>query len=214
MFDSHNFSKDLKIQKSHYQYSQEVDKGLLNKYLHELKDFDTSSLKNDFEKIAFWINVYNGMTNYVIITSNIQKSMKEVEGIFRKKIFSISDMEFSLDDIEHGILRRNKRNMFSPIDKKRPLMVEKLDHRIHFALNCGAQSCPLISFYSAENINQELSKAEKVFVESEFLVNHSQKEVICSPLFDWYREDFQGIFLEDSSLKNYTIMFKEYDWSI
>ncbi len=214
MFDSEKFSRDLKIQKAKYQSSETVDENLLSNYIKELKDVDLNKLTSDSSKIAFWINVYNGMTNYVIIQMKIKESMKEVEGIFKKKIFTIGATTFSLDDIEHGILRRNKRDVFEKNDFKQSLIVEKLDYRIHFALNCGANSCPLIAYYSSENLDNELAIAEAVFVGNEFFINSETQEITCSPLFDWYREDFENKFLDNPQFKDYQVLFKEYDWSI
>lgn len=36
----------------------------------------------------------------------------------------------------------------------------------------------------------------------------------CSALFDWYKQDFQGVYLNDPKYKDYTIQLKEYDWRI
>lgn len=214
MFDAQAFSRELKIQKAHYLSFQAVDRDLLESYIQELHTFDLGSLRNDAEKKAFWINVYNGMVNYVIITYHILNSMKEIDGIFRKKIFSIVGLEFSLDDVEHGILRRNQRNIFTEDDPKRALMLEKLDYRIHFALNCGAQSCPMISFYSASTIEQELAMAEEVFVAQEFEVDHVRKKISCSQIFDWYSEDFEDGFLDDPKFAGYSVSFRTYNWSV
>lgn len=214
MFNSQQFSKDLKIQKARYKLSQDLDLATIEQHLTQLQKFDLRSLKNDNAKKAFWINVYNGMTNYVIITMGIQSSMKEINGVFRKKIVSISNVDFSLDDIEHGILRKNKRNVFTLNDKKLSLMVDALDYRIHFALNCGATSCPIVSFYSEENIDQELNWAEDTFVEHEFLVDQKQKLINCSQIFERYKEDFKGRFLEDLKYSGFKILLKDYDWSI
>ena len=92
----------------------------------------------------------------------------------RKKLFTITSTLFSLDDVEHGILRRYRykyslgfiTDLFpSKIIKK--LAVSKIDYRIHFALNCGAKSCPPIAFYTSLNIEEELNLATQSFLESE-----------------------------------------------
>ncbi|GMI39841.1 hypothetical protein TeGR_g12793 [Tetraparma gracilis] len=46
----------------------------------------------------------------------------------------------SLDDVEHGLLR-SEPGRFPPGDAREGLRVQ-LDKRVHFALNCGASSCP------------------------------------------------------------------------
>jgi hypothetical protein len=65
--------------------------------------------------------------------------------------YSVGGRVFSLDDIEHGILRCNKIHPTSGLvafrsdDARLPFALPApLDPRIHFALNCGARSCPAI----------------------------------------------------------------------
>ncbi|MFK7932717.1 MAG: DUF547 domain-containing protein [Saprospiraceae bacterium] len=197
-----------------YQFGEIVNRNLIQQHLTDLQQFDLNELKSETQKKAFWINIYNGMTNYVIIERQIQQSMKEAEGIFRQKIFSIGAMEFSLDDVEHGILRRNQRAMFSASDPRLALQVDDLDYRIHFALNCGAQSCPMIAFYTTAQIEEELAIAERSFIEQEFLVDIDKKRINCSPLFEWYRADFGKRFLDDSAYADFEVRLREYDWSI
>ena len=67
----------------------------------------------------------------------------------------------SLDEIEHGILRCDRPH---PATGKRllaqgrtdldptVLSVGQFDCRIHFALNCGARSCPAVRFYRVMRI--------------------------------------------------------------
>ena len=69
----------------------------------------------------------------------------------------------SLDDIEHGILRRYRQKyslgylpQFWVNNTIKKLAVHEMDNRIHCALSCGAVSCPAIAFYDAENIDAQL----------------------------------------------------------
>ena len=63
---------------------------------------------------------------------------------------------FTLQDIENGVLRANKKGVgalspqFAKADPRRRLSLERAEPRIHFALNCGAKSCPPIKTFSAE----------------------------------------------------------------
>ncbi|MCB0705486.1 MAG: DUF547 domain-containing protein, partial [Saprospiraceae bacterium] len=182
----------------------------------------TSNLEKDDQKKAFWINIYNA---FFQILRKIERLDKPE--IFRKKAIEISGHFFSLDDIEHGILRKYRwkfslgylPNIFAPKLIK-GLAVSKIDYRIHFALNCGAKSCPPIAFYSANKLNQQLNMATQSFLEGETDVFPSKKEVHVSRLFQWFRADFGGptgirrilktqIQLETSGLK---IVYKPYSW--
>ena len=213
-FNAQQFSKDLKIQKLNYQYQTAINWTLVNEHIAALSNFPIASLANDAQKNAFWINVYNGLTNYIILKEPIKKQMKEVEGIFRKKIVTINEIPFSLDDIEHGILRRNARKKLPKDHPILSLMVTQLDYRIHFALNCGATSCPPIAFYTADNLEAELAMAEQAFVESSFLVDDLNKTIRCSEIFKWYRGDFGERFLDDVGYGGYEVSYLVYDWGI
>ena len=65
--------------------------------------------------------------------------------------------------IENGVLRGNKSSMatlyltpFGKNDPKLSYALESVEPRIHFALNCGAKSCPPIKTFSTEHIENEL----------------------------------------------------------
>lgn len=214
VFDARSFSKDLKIARYAYQYGDGVDNLLIEKYLRSLKEVDLTLYKDDTAKLAFWLNVYNGMTNYAIIKFKIKASMKEEADFFKRPLFSIDNLTFSLDDIEHGLLRRNARNHIAQDNPKLAHMVDTIDYRIHFALNCGATSCPAIAFYTTSGLEEELAVAEVSFVSQEFIVNHDQKNIHCSALFEWYKEDFGDRFLNDANYDGYTVKLSSYDWHI
>ena len=63
---------------------------------------------------------------------------------------------FSLNEIENGILRSNRkpigslRKPFSRNDPRLSIALEKPEPRVHFALVCGAKSCPPIKTYSSK----------------------------------------------------------------
>lgn len=192
----------------------------------ELECFDfkklNNSLINDTQKKAFWINIYNAF--YQILREK-EKVNKQI--IYKKKLFTIAGTMFSLDDVEHGILRRYRykyslgfiANLFPPkIIKK--LAVSKIDYRIHFALNCGAKSCPPIAFYTPLNLEEELNLATQSFLESETDFYPDKKEVHTTALFKWFLADFGGIkgikniFKTQlgKDISDYKIKYKEYSW--
>lgn len=63
-----------------------------------------------------------------------------------------------------------------------------LDPRIHFALNCGANSCPPIGVYSGHQLQRQLQVASNSFLES--TVSVGTESVTLSKLLLWYRSDF------------------------
>lgn len=179
-------------------------------------------LKTDNAKKTFWINIYNA---YFQILSNREKLHRKT--IFTKKIIIIAQTRFSLDDIEHGILRKYRwkwsfgylPNPFVSL-LTRNLAVQKLDYRIHFALNCGAKSCPPIAFYTLEKIDKQLNDAMHSFIVSETAIDMNNKTIATSKLLHWYRGDFGGTsgikkvlqHVLELQFNTYKLSFNEYSW--
>ena len=64
------------------------------------------------------------------------------------------------------------------------------DPRIHFALNCGAVSCPPIAVYEGESLDEQLDIATEGFLEGNTIVDKEDNSISLSMLFKWYKEDF------------------------
>lgn len=164
-----------------------------------LKSFDLHSLQERNQKLAFWINIYNTAVIHGVIELGIQKSVRETFGFFDRVVYEIGDFRFSLNEIEHGILRGNRRPPYGlrkPFRKKDPRMLFAIsppDLRIHFALVCGARSCPPIGFYEADQIDLQLQLASESFINSPQVKIYPKEETVClSKIFKWYKGDFGG----------------------
>lgn len=179
-------------------------------------------LSNDNAIKTFWLNMYNAWFQ-VLAT---RKKLKNPE-IFKTKQIIIASHKFSLDEIEHGILRKFRWKYskgylpsFFPGKTIKQLAVEKIDYRIHFALNCGAKSCPPIAFYSYNSIDRQLDIASKTFLKSETEIDTISRSVSVTKIMDWYSGDFggkKGILkivgkTLGKDLKGYKIIYKPYDW--
>ena len=70
--------------------------------------------------------------------------------------------------------------------------VSKVDWRIHFALNCGANSCPPVNQYTPEALEEELRIAAMSFCEHEsnVSINEEKMELHLTKILHWYRSDF------------------------
>ena len=165
-----------------------------------LRIFDPTLLKDEREKLAFWINLYNTIVIDGIIANGIKMSVKEVVGFFSRIKYDIGGYRFSPDDIEHGILRANRRRPSRPwkqlsrLNFKSRFALRSLDPRIHLALVCGSRSCAPITYYTPEGIYSELELAAKNFVNSsEVIVIPEERRMLISQIFKWYEIDFGGI---------------------
>ncbi|AXT18826.1 DUF547 domain-containing protein [Flavobacteriaceae bacterium AU392] len=211
---SQKFSRILKTAKLDYLSGEQIQIEVFSDIIQTLSQLNLSLLDNDQKKKAFWVNIYNGFTNYLIIKLRLKTNMKEYPDFFKSNTLTIHNYKFSLDDIEHGLLRKNVRMHILPNDKRLQFQVKELDYRIHFALNCGAKSCPAIAYYTFNNIEEELDLAESVFIENEFLVNHKEKTIKCSEIFIWYKDDFKKKYLNNPKHLDYTIIKKPYNWQL
>ena len=92
---------------------------------------------------------------------------------------------YSLDAIEHGVLRLNARppyrlrRPFAAGDPRRGAAPSRLDPRIHFALNCGARSCPPIRAYGAAELDPELERTTSGYMRAETSSTASAASSTC-----------------------------------
>lgn len=103
----------------------------------------------------------------------------------------------SLNDFENGVLRGNRAAPFHlrrPFEKgSAPLgFVLPCDHRIHFALNCGAKSCPPVKWFTKEALDEELKLVAMAWVEQEnnVKVDVKARTLWLSKICSWYSADF------------------------
>jgi len=146
-------------------------------------------------RLAFWINVYNAMIFHGIVALGIRRTVREVRGFFARVSYRVGDLVLSADDVEHGVLRDNarhgllRRRPFGPRDPRRALAVRPVDPRIHFAITCGARSCPPVGAYRAATLDQQLDVAARNFLNQEVALD-ARGCVICSRILRWYAADF------------------------
>jgi hypothetical protein len=111
--------------------------------------------------------------------------------------YGVGGLRLSLDQIEHGILRGNRRRLLPPWrpfgrhDPRVALALERPDPRIHFAIPCGAPSCRPVGVYRAPLVDEQLDLATGNFVNQEVVLD-SQGRIECPKTFKWYRRDFEG----------------------
>jgi|SaaInl5LU_22_DNA_1037371.scaffolds.fasta_scaffold00802_6 hypothetical protein len=184
-------------------------------------------LKTDTQKMTFWINIYNAFIQ--IALSQNPEEYKNKTAFFKKPRIKIASQILSFDDIEHGILRKSKikislgylRKWFRP-KWEQELRVKNLDWRIHFALNCGAKSCPPVAIYSKENLNKELEYMTKTFLKNTTTYNVKTNTANTVKLFFWFNADFGGSSSIKKILLDYgatpkkvkKIIINTYDWTL
>ena len=147
---------------------------LFYKYFRSLSENPPTDEWSKDEKLAYWINAYNSIAVKMIIDNYPVKDINELHDPWNQKFFRIKDKRYSLDDIEHTILRKFN------------------EPRIHFLINCASFSSPKLMnrAYTAENINMALEKCTKEFINDPTRNIITPSKVQISQIFEWYKDDF------------------------
>lgn len=160
------------------------DRQILDEYVASLEDTTVTKLNQD-EQRAYWINMYNAVTVKVILDYDPTDSIREIDiasdvlanGPWKAKLVEVEGQELTLDDIEHRILR--------PIWQ---------DPRTHYAINCGAISCPNLHAraFTAANMEATLDTLAKGYVNDPRGLQVNDGEVHASKIYEWFQVDFGG----------------------
>ncbi len=194
--------------------------------LHYLGDLAATSPDafSEAAQIAFWINAYNAYTLKLIIDKYPVSSILRTVGIpipkinmpWMKKIATVGGTVYTLDHIEHQILRK-----------------DYTEPRIHFAIVCASISCPQLrrEAYFGEKLEAQLQDQTLQFLNdpTKNQINGGTDTIHLSKIFDWFKEDFLGnaetvqpylAQFFDGEIKTklsnneYRIKYTDYDWGL
>lgn len=185
---------------------------LFAEVVKELEAFNTNSLQNQQERLAFYINAYNIYAIKMVVDNLPVESIKDVGNFFspvwKKDIGRINGKVVSLDMIEHDILRK----MGEP--------------RIHMAIVCASVSCPDLRDepFIAKRLSEQLDdQAVRFLNNSAKGVQIKSNKLYVSKIFDWFEEDFKTYGGVKNFILNYrkdlqpTVQVKsylDYDWQL
>lgn len=137
------------------------------------------------QRQSFLINAYNAFTLELILTKYPDlESIKDLGSLlqspWKPKWVPLLGTKVSLDDIEHGMLR--KRGSYD-------------DPRIHAAVNCASIGCPALreEAFVAERLNAQLDQQMLRFMSDRTRNrwNAQRGRLEVSKIFDWFGEDFR-----------------------
>ncbi len=193
------------------------DEAKLDQYLKVLENIDTKALSRN-EQFAFYINAYNAWTLKLILDGYPGlKSIKDLGGVFKspwkKEICRLDGNIFSLDHIEHNILRPRYK-----------------DPRVHFGVNCASKSCPplLAKPYVGTTLDKQLEDSAVGFINNPSYNYFKGNTLYVSKIFEWFGGDFNNNIIgyvrkyargdlkkalnkNDSKIK---VKYLNYDWSL
>jgi hypothetical protein len=201
---------------------------LVNMLASANEDQLKSDLNTENKAKAFWINIYNIFVQYLLKAD--PKLFEDRSSFFTTERITIAGTNLSLDDIEHGIIRHSKikyslgylGKIFVPGFEEK-FRLKDLDYRIHFALNCGAKSCPPITLYKADRINEQLNRSTARYLNTFARYDVKKDKAYAPSLCYWYKADFDGEDGVIKLLKEHGIVptnatpdldYTEYDWTL
>jgi hypothetical protein len=194
------------------------DEREFNGYLEMLSKNPPAASWSKNEQMAYWINAYNAYTIRLILDYYPLKSIKDIGNVIQipfvttpwaKKFIKIGNETISLDNIEHGTLRKN----FS-------------DPRIHFALVCAAVSCPKLrnEAFTGSGLEAQLNDQGVDFLNDPAKNAITPKQASLSKILDWYGGDFKtnnatlndwiNKYAKNKLNKDTKISFLDYNWSL
>jgi hypothetical protein len=171
---------------------------------------------NQREKLVFYINAYNVLAVKGIIDGRSPASLLGRANFFRLSQYQIGGEKLSLYALEH--------------DRIIPLQ----EPRIHFAIVCASQSCPILrsEAYNTLDLETQLDAAARHFLadSSKNRFVKTQRIAWISSIFKWFRGDFEqhsgtlqaylAQYVSDPDVAKllreeaFELRFLDYDWSL
>lgn len=210
------------------EYKNLENNNKFSEYLTQLASTNPQEFTKE-QKLAFWINAYNAFTLEIISQNYPAESILDLHSggkiigyllgktVWDKEFIEISGKKYSLNSIEHEILRK----MDEP--------------RIHFAIVCASISCPELrnEAFEAGQIEVQMEEQTKKFLNdsSRNTFDLINREAEISEIFNWFEEDFGNsdeeilLYLSNylpnkissdikENISKWDFSFKDYDWGL
>lgn len=150
------------------------------------------------QQIAFWLNCYNALVLQAVVKAGVTDNVQKSTDFFQTWRYRIAGHEFSLNDIEHGVLRGNAaryghlRGQFERDDPRAAYITLLADARVHFGMYSACRSSPALRVFHGKAIEDELETATRDFLWRTVEVSPDGAVVRVPEIFKWYAGDFGG----------------------
>ena len=175
----------------------------LKEYLKSLSEIPKADF-NEWDKsrqLAFLINAYNAWTIELVLTRYPKlRSIRQIGllpiSAWRKDIVELFNTKYSLDEVEHGMIRAE--GIYN-------------EPRIHFAVNCAAIGCPALrpEAFVGEKLEEQLEESTKLFLADKTRNYSDGGKLYISSVFDWYGEDFEKGWQGINSVAQFLYLYAE-----
>jgi hypothetical protein len=204
--------------------------------LAELEGFDVRRAHIP-SQMAFWINVFNAGVLRDAPELEVASSARELQGFFERPRLRIGAHPYSLDDIEHGLLRGNvpkQGRLRAPMGRDDPrleYMPILFDERMHFALHSACRSSPPLRVFDGGKLDRQLEEATADYLRRTVRIESQGAIIVLPRLFRWFAEDFGGdsgivefvvariddeaiVEMVDRRLGRVKLQYAEFDWTL
>ena len=151
------------------------ERAVLARFRYRMEEIDPDALSAD-GALAFWLNLYNAgaLALAADAISAGESTVLRLPGAFNAPWAMVGGESLSLNDIEHGKIRRFQ------------------DPRIHAALVCGSVSCPSLRYEPfGDSLGVQLDEQMRTFLASGGAhVDRDSGNLQLSRVFLWYGGDF------------------------
>jgi Protein of unknown function, DUF547 len=162
------------------------DKAALDRLRQQMAEVDVQKLPRN-DQLAYWINLYNINVVGIVVDHYPVASIRDIStdpvvrlNVFKKDSVRTKQGTMSLNDVENEKIRAGFK-----------------DPRIHFAINCAAQSCPPIRSepYVGARIDQQLDDQTRKFLNgpagARLEKDGSELDLHVTKILDWFADDFE-----------------------
>jgi hypothetical protein len=212
------------------------ERGQLAACLAGLEGFDVRRAQIPAQ-MAFLINVFNAGVLRDATELAPASSVKEAQAFFERPRLRIGAHPYSLDDIEHGLLRGNapkQGRSRPPMERNDPrlqYMPILMDERIHFGLHSACRSSPPLRVFDGGRLDKQLEAATADYLHRTMRVESRGAVLVLPRLFRWFAEDFGGesgilefvvsriedeatVDMIDRRLGDVALRYDEFDWKL
>jgi hypothetical protein len=188
-------------------------------------------------QMAFWINVFNAGVLRDAAELEVASSAREMQAFFERPRLRIGAHPYSLDDIEHGLLRGNmpkQGRLRAPMARDDPrleYMPILFDERMHFALHSACRSSPPLRVFDGGKLDRQLEEATADYLRRTVRIESQGAVIVLPRLFRWFAEDFGGdsgivefvvarvddeaiVEMVDRRLGRVKLQYAEFDWTL
>lgn len=149
-------------------------------------------------RLPFWLNVYNALGLHAVAAQGGSAPARLDKDFFTDSKYRIAGHEFSLDDIEHGLIRinaprfRGMRGQMPARDPRLALAPYLFDERSHFAMHSACRSSPRLHVWAQDALGAMLETAARDYVREHARVEDGGAVLRVAKIFQWYQGDFGG----------------------